>query len=687
MDSIYAMRMPVVVNKQIILLDNRTIAAATLLRLFSFDKAWTVAALNRNIGLIGGSRMHCFAVEDLNNITSYLKLVHPGWFAKVHDIYTKLTKDHAHKYKEVKKACVFIWCGGLHRMTFYNESLTPGQLLGTMNAIIEAACFFFGGPEHRPAAENAVAVSQSFDKYRVSRWKAADGCARYGAVFPVRHQYEGDIDIDKEAFSQLTPTASLVDVSPLTGRGRIEDLSESLITPWEIIDVFSSPLIAGSIPMLPLRHRFPAKYGIPHGARAIRELLLPLYYPPPTALLLQFTVFRELVYWATSSGEDDYLSEQLTVLSEQHLCLSQCLYPLSNKIYVSKKQLSCLTMHFTYMAKSTLYHDVCDLYSRSCDLQKKLVDPSPPLQDKITQLNRFWIQYQRVSEQFDHVRRKFDQPFPEHVCNVCRLRDEFPKFPSPLSYEELLGCGERGLPRPTGPSENSHGGYCLTSEQLKKLIRSMSTDSDFQKAEAVAEEQVDTAPVSTTKDQDPPVAATQSEENFDTAPTSLAVYPDLLVAAIQFEEQIGMAPTGITRASDFREADTKPEEKVDMDPTSTTRAPDPRGTDSQLEGQGDKPGTSMETTRNPELDQEIIDTLDPLLAGNDPQLATMWNVDSVDFSEHYPLPPGYSRVVDSAPVSYECGNHDRPEAPDTAPKRPAKRRKRTDGAASSSTGI
>ncbi|MCJ1247652.1 hypothetical protein MMC30_004867 [Trapelia coarctata] len=702
--------MPVVVNKPIILLDNKTIAAVTLLRLFNFGKEWTIAALNHNVGLIGGRRMQCFTVQDFTNITSYLKQVYPGWFAKVMEIFTKLENGDMHKYKEVKKACVFIWCGGLRRMTFYNESLTCGQLLGIMNAIIEAACFFFGGPEHRPKAESNIAVSQAADKYTVSRWRAADGYAKYDAVFPVRSPYEGDIDIDKEALCQLTPTAPPEDVSPIIEHGRMEDLSKGLTLPWKIIDVFSSPL-DGYLPMFPLRHRLPADCDIPHGARAIGELLLPICYPPPAGPLLQFNVYRYLVYGEASSEEVSFLSEQLTALSEQHRALASYLYALSNQIFVSEKQLSCLTMHFTYMSKSTLYQNVWDLYNRSCDIHQKLVDPSPPLEKKTLQLNRFWIQYQRVSEQFKAVRRKFGQPFPEHECDACGPRGEFPKFPSPYSYEELLGCGKRGLPMPTGSFDGSVPGYCLTAEQLEMLITSMSSDPHSRKAEAVAEEHFDTAPATTTKDSHslegadtqfehadmastgstiapgPLMAGTRFDEQVDIAPTDTTRDPDPQQVNTQFQKQVDMAPTSIARDSGPRQVGTQFEEQIDMAPTSTTIDPDLLEAASQFEEQSDKPDTSMTTTHDSDPDQDILDFFEGLPPGDDLfEALERPDMERGGPSGCYPEPPpGYTFVAGSATVSYERGDHKRTDAPDTARKRPAKRRKTGEGSSTAGT--
>ena len=689
-------RTPVVLNRQVILLDNKTIAAHTLLRISGFNEDWSAAALNYNIGVIGGRRVQRFSVEDLRNITTRLHQVHPGFFAKVQKIYTKLIKEDAIKYKEVKKACVFIWCGGLHSMTFHNESLTSAQLLGTMNAIIEASCFFFGGPEYRSLSENTVAVSQSFDKYRVSRWKAADECAKYDAVFPIRNQYdavfpirnqyEGDIDIDKGLLYQPSSSYYPVGVSSLAQRGRITNRDKGPIPPWKLIDLITSPFLNGSIPKLPLRHWRSANTETPHGARAIEERLLPLYYPRSKGRPLQFNVYKYLVYGESSSDKVDFLSEQLKVLSEQHGVLSQCLYDLSSKIEVSEKQRSCLTMHFPYTSKSTPHHSVWDLHSRSWDLHRKLVDPLSPLQDRITQLNRFWVQYQTISAQFEDVRGQFDQPFPVHDCDVCGDHDGFPKFARPLSYEELLGCGEGALPAVTGPFEGPARGYCLTAEQLEKLMESMSTDPDSEKAEPVIEEQIDTAPPSTTKGPNPPQVVTQFEEQLRTAPTYTTQETYHREAATRFEEQHNMAPTNPTMNPNPRETAVQREEQHAMAPASTAQGADHREAATQPE-EGDKLGTSTANTQVPDLDQDTLDCLQSLLAGDDAHLAAMLEMDSSDLFENYPEPPpGYTRVVDSAPVSYGQGNHERTVVPDTAPKRPAKRRRKGDGAASSSAG-
>ena len=491
-------RMSVAADKQVILLDNKTIAAFSLLRLCDAPVKWSITALNHNIRHVGGGLVPNFNASDLRRIALHIKKAHPLWDAKIQEISTRLKTDDRHRYKEVKKAAVFIWCGGLCIMTFHNQSVDCWQLMGTMNAIIEAACFFFGGPEHRPKAKDTfLAVSQSSDSYTVNRWRAGDGCSTYDAAFPVRHQYEGDIDINRDALPHSTAGPFPPAVPPLTGFVPSERSNKCLVPQWKIADLFSAPFLDGHVATLPLQHKRPAHDMFAHGARATGKLLLPLYYPPPMGPLLQFTIYQYLVYDDPSSEGDDFLLDQLKVLSEQYKRLSQVLYALSRKLYTSGEQLRCTTMHFEYLSKSVLYNSVYDLYSRSCDIQKQLISPSLLLEYEINLLNNFWQQHKCVSEQFGHVRSEFLQPFPEHNCEVCRQRDEFPRFPSPLSYEELLGCDGRELPMPIAPLESFDRGYCLTQEQVDKLIASMSAAPTSREPDVQFEEQV-INPVSST---------------------------------------------------------------------------------------------------------------------------------------------------------------------------------------------
>lgn len=656
MASIFGSIMSLASEKQVILLNNRTIAAFSLLFLCDLPHEWITTALNHNIGRVSGERLLNFTGGDANRIAHYLSLAHPVWSAKVKEISMRLKKGDAYKYKEVKKAAVFIWCGGLHHITFHNHSLTRGQLLGVMNAIIEAACFFFGGPEHRPATENAVAVSQSIDGYNVSRWRAMDGCATYDAVFPVKDTYEGDLDISKESLLQLSTTLPPT-VWPKTRSRHMATNDGHWVFPRKIINAFSAPFVGGDIPILPLRHKHPADGEMPHGAKATGELLLPLYYPPPTGPLLQFIIYKYLIYGESSSDENDFLLEQLAVLSEQHEALSHYLYALSNKMYSSPEQLGCLTMHFTYMSKSMLYGQIYDLYSRSDDLHRKLLDPSALLNDKMQQLNDFWKQYKGVSKLYEDIKKQFDEPFPQHDCDVCAHRSEFPKFPSPLSYDELLGCGGRGLPMPRRGWGSSSHGYCLSPEQLEKLMESMSTDPNSRRVKSVVEEPV---------------------EQLSTRMLTAADAPN---PNNQAEEQVERPGPNIETDPVPRKTGGQSLEQLDQPVSSTATDPGPRGTDTLVEEQNNQPIDSVPTlSESHAIDKEIIDYFTNRVAEDDALLA-----EGVSHSEpvgppgQFPeLPPGYTSLIDSATVSYE-----RAYAPAVAPERPAKRLKKAKGGASS----
>lgn len=656
MASHFGSIMPLASEKQVILLNNRTIATFSLLFLCDLPHEWLITALNHNIGRVGGERLLNFTGGDANRIAHYLSLAHPVWFAKVQEISTRLKKGDAYKYKEVKKAAVFIWCGGLHHITFHNHSLTCGQLLGVMNAIIEAACFFFGGPEHRPATENAVAVSQSIDGYDVSRWRAMDGCATYDAVFPVKDTYEGDLDFSKESLLQLTTTLPLT-VWPKTRSRHMVANDGHWVFPRKIINVFSAPFVGGYIPILPLRHRRPADGGMPHGAKATGELLLPLYYPPPTGPLLQFIIYEYLIYGESSSTDEDFLLEQLAVLSEQHEALSQYLYALSNKIYSSPEQLSCLTMHFTYMSKSMLYGQVYDLYSRSDDLHRKLLDPSALLNDKLQRLNDFWKQYKGVSKQYEDIKKQFDKPFPQHNCDVCAHRSVFPRFPSSLSYDELLGCGGRGLPMPMRGWGSSSHGFCLTPEQLEKLMESMSTDPNSRRAKSVVEEPVEQLRTRMLTAADAPSPDTQAEEQGERPGPSNETDP-------------------VPGKTDGQCLD-----QLDQPVPSTETDPGLRGTDALFEAQDNQPVNSTTTlSQSQAIDEEIMDYFTNRVAEDDAPLAEgVSHSESVGPRGQFPeLPPGYTSLIDSATVRYE-----RTDAPAVAPERPAKRPKKAKGDASS----
>jgi len=663
MASISGSVMPPASERQVILLNNRTIGAVSLLLLCGLPHIWSITALNHNIGHVGGERLLNFAGGDAKRIGHYLFQEHPVWYAKVKEISTRLKKGDASKYKEVKKAAVFIWCGGLHHITFHNHSLTCGQLLGVMNAIIEAACFFFGGPEHRPVTENAVAVSQCIDRYNVSRWRATDGCATYDAVFPVKDVYEEDLDISRESLLQLSLPFPLTVLPERT----FTDIDGHLVSPWKLIDVFSAPFVGGYIPILPLRHKRPADGEMPHGAKATGELLLPLYYSPPTGPLLLFNIYKYLIYEGSSSDEDDFLSKQLAVLSEQHEALSRYLYALSNKIYNSPEQLSCLTMHFRYMSKSMLYSKVYDLYSRSYNLRRKLIDPSALLNDKVQQLNDFWNQYKSVSKQYEDIKKQFDEPFPQHDCDVCAHRSEFPQFPSPLSYDKLLGCGERVLPMDIRPWESYSRGYCLTPDQLEKLMRSISTDPSTQGTETVVEEQLDKTTTSMTTAAHSREADTRMEEQVEE----------------QVEEQIDKPVLSMDTDSDLREADAQFLVQVDQPVLSIETDPDPRETHAPSEEQGSQPVEKKTIlSESQAIDNEIIDYFTNRVAEDDALLAEgMSYAESVGPPGQLPeLPPGYTSLADSATVTYE-----RATTPATTSGCPAKRCNRAKGEPFSAT--